>query len=62
MTREIRNVGKIGNCYGGLNILEKDGSFFWSIENYNGDDWEEITKELFEQLEKHDKTTKEIKK
>lgn len=51
-------VGKIGNYYGGLCIMEKDGKYYWLIENYNTDfddmdEWEEISKKLWNELIKH---------
>ena len=46
-------VGDIGNYYGGLNIKESEGKFFWSIENYDGYDWEEIPEYLYQTLIKY---------
>jgi hypothetical protein len=43
---------EIGNYYGGLNCKEENGKFYWSIENYDGHDWSEITEELYRALEK----------
>lgn len=40
---EWHSVGNIGNCYGGLRIgICEQQRYWWSIENYDGDDWEEI--------------------
>jgi hypothetical protein len=47
-----RLIGSIKNYYGGLSIKEEDGKFYWSIEDYNGDEWEEIPKSLFDELNK----------
>ncbi len=47
-------VGEIGNYYGGLSIKEEDGHFFWSIENYDGDDWEEIPRYLYIAIRKYE--------
>ena len=42
-------VGSIGNYYGCLLIKKSsDGRYLWGIENYNGTDWEEIPRSLFE--------------
>jgi hypothetical protein len=30
-----RRVGHIGNYYGGLFVAEKDGKFYWMIENWD---------------------------
>jgi hypothetical protein len=48
-------VGEIGNCYGGLFIMENEGKYYWVIENYDTEfddlsDWSEITKELYDSL------------
>jgi len=40
----------IGNYYGGLKIKEEDGKYFWGIENYDGTDFKEIPKYLFDSL------------
>jgi hypothetical protein len=47
---ESRQIGTIGNYYGELEVKTKDGKYFWSIDNWNGHDWEEITKELYDAL------------
>lgn len=52
---EIKTIGEIGNYYGGLNVTEHDGKFYWCIENYDTDfedlnDWDEIDKELYDAL------------
>ena len=43
----------VGNYYGGLNVREVDGKYFWAIENYDGTDFEEIPKTLYDELLKH---------
>jgi hypothetical protein len=48
-----RRVGKIGNYYGGLYIKTINDKFYWGIENHDGVEWEEISKELYELLIKH---------
>lgn len=58
MTRT--QIGNISNYYGGLNVIEKDGKYYWLIENYDTDfndlrEWEEISKSLYNQLIKHEK-------
>ena len=37
-------IGDIGNHYGGLEVKEEGGKYFWGIENYDGTYWEEISK------------------
>lgn len=44
----IRDIGNIGNYYGSLKIKDEDGKFYWSIENYDGEDWEEIGDVVFD--------------
>ena len=51
-------IGKIGNYYGGLYIIEHDGKYYWIIENHDTDfgiisEWDEIPKELYESLLKY---------
>ena len=51
-------IGKIGNYYGSLEVMEHNGKYYWIIGNYdtNFDDlseWEEISKELYLMLLKH---------
>ena len=46
----IKEIGGIGNYYGGLNVKEEDGRYFWSIENYDGHNWEEIPESIYAEL------------
>jgi hypothetical protein len=43
----------VGNYYGGLNVKEESGEYFWAIENYDGIDFEKIPKSLYDELLKH---------
>lgn len=48
-----REIGEIGNCYGGLEVKQEDGCFFWGIDNPASDYgyfWEEIPEDLFQAL------------
>ncbi len=47
------DTNRLGNYYGGLSVKKEDGKFFWAIENYDGYDWVEIPRELYETLIKH---------
>lgn len=47
---KFKNIGTIGNYYGGLSIKRVDGKCYWSIENYDGDHWEQIPKSLYDEL------------
>ena len=49
-----RDIGSIGNYYGCLAVKVEGGRFFWSIENYDGHNWEEIPKFLFDALIRFD--------
>jgi len=40
----------ICNYYGSLEIKEEDGKYFWAIENWDGYDWKEIPKYLYDSL------------
>ena len=52
---ETVDVGRISNYYGGLNIKQDGDKFYWSIENYDGDEWKEISKSLYNELLHHDR-------
>lgn len=34
-------IGEIGNYYGGLSLKREDGKDLWSIENWDGEDWQD---------------------
>lgn len=62
---DISSIGTIGNHYGGLEVVKRDGKFYWCIPDwsYNGDwdeegDWEEIPKSLYLELLKFEETRK----
>jgi hypothetical protein len=44
-TKIYETIG-IGNYYGSLKVKFENYKCFWSIENWDGDFWEEITLEL----------------
>lgn len=46
-------IGCICNYYGGLTVKNEDGRFFWAIEDWDGEDWDEIPKYLYEALVKY---------
>jgi hypothetical protein len=43
----------IGNYYGGLEVKEEDGKYLWGIGNYDGTEFEEIPKYLYDALIKY---------
>ena len=49
-----REIGDIGNYYGGLSVRIEGEKYFWSILNWNGDNWEEIPKYLYDSLLKYE--------
>ena len=45
-----RDIGAIGNYYGGLTVKTENNKFYWGIENWDGTLWEEIPESLFNEL------------
>ncbi len=54
MKDKIRGIGNISNYYGGLEVKAEDGKFYWSIENYDGHNWWEISEDLYNSLNRHE--------
>ena len=54
----MTTIGEIGNHHGDLTVKEENGSFYWSIENWDGHDWEEISESLYRELLKHNELLK----
>ena len=57
----MKDIGNIGNYYGGLVVKKENDKFYWIIENYNTDfddisRWEEISESLYNELIKHNET------
>ena len=49
----MKQIGEIGNYYGGLHVNEVEGKYFWAIENCDGfeeSSWQEIPKPLYDEL------------
>jgi hypothetical protein len=53
----MTRIGGIYNYYGYLEVKKEDGKFWWSIENWDGHEWEEISEELYNMLLKHNEAT-----
>ena len=51
----VQSVGEIGNYYGGLSVCCYDNKYYWSIENWNGNAWEEIPEYLYLTLIRYEK-------
>ena len=43
----------VGNYYGNLKLKVDEGKFFWCVENYDGDNWKEISESLYKTLMQH---------
>ena len=50
-TQEFLEFG-VGNYYGGLSAIKYNNKFYWSVEDYDGYDWEEIPEYLYNALAK----------
>ena len=48
-------IWEIWNYYWGLVVKGEEGNYYRSIQNRDGNNWEEISEELYEQLIKHNK-------
>ena len=50
----IENVVEVGpgNYYGCLCTGTLNGKYYWSVENYDGHDWQEIRESLYKELMK----------
>ncbi len=53
----MKQIGTIHNYYGKLYVSEKDGKYYWCIENYDGClNWEQIPRYLYDALLRFEKT------
>ena len=52
------DIGEIGNYYGCLEVRTDGKKFEWSIGNYDGYFWEEISETLYNELMKHNESLK----
>ena len=64
---EKKIIWGVGNYYGGIWVMSVAGKFYWIIENYDTDfedleEWEEISKELYDQLLSHTEILKNQEK
>lgn len=51
LEKKCVEVGKIGNAYAdGLSVVLEGGKAYWSIRNYDGHTWEEISVSLYNEL------------
>jgi|688.fasta_scaffold1029985_1 hypothetical protein len=49
-TSNEQKIGNIGNYYGGLWVKTENNKCYWSIENYDGQNWREIPESLYRAL------------
>ena len=47
------NIGNICNYYGGVDVQEEDGKYFWGIDDWDDTRYEEIPKYLYDALVKY---------
>ena len=47
------DMPNIGNYYGCLSVKSENNKYYWSIENYDGHDYEEIPHSLYVELVKY---------
>ena len=50
---KTREIGNIGNYYGGLEVKENDGEYSWGIENWDGIHYDRIPEYLYNALMKY---------
>jgi hypothetical protein len=47
---EEKDIGAIGNYYGGIKVKVEGGKAYWGIENHDGTHWQEIPESLYNEL------------
>lgn len=47
-----KQIGSIGNYYGCLEVKQDGDKYYWSAEDWDGHDWEEIPEYLYRALVK----------
>jgi hypothetical protein len=51
MTDAFKEVGSIGNYYGGLAVKKEGDQFYWGIMDWDDDyEWQEIPESLYREL------------
>ena len=55
-----QEIGEIGNTYGSVEVGTLNGKYYWIVTGHSNDeeninDWEEISKELYDNLILHNK-------
>ena len=52
----MMSIGKTSNYYGGVMIKEEDNKYYWIVEDYKEQPWEEIPEYLYYSLLTFEKT------
>ena len=52
----------MSHFYGDLWILRDGDEYFWLLDNYNGGDWQPISKQLYEALLDHNRQAEKADK
>ncbi len=55
-----KDIGNICNYYGCLTVKIEGEKYFWSIDNWDGHEWEEIPKSLYDELVTFDDKTPKL--
>lgn len=50
-------IGNIGNYYGGLEVKEENGKYYWGIGDWDGICWDEIPVWLYNTLVNYKQST-----
>jgi hypothetical protein len=48
------NIGTICNYYGGVDVQEEGGTYFWGIDDWDDTRYQEIPKYLYDALVKYE--------
>ncbi len=56
---EITEIGNIGNYYGGLHLLAREGKHYWAVVDWDGYDWDEIPESLYDTLYTYEKARRD---
>lgn len=60
--KNIIQISSITNFYGGIYVIIHKNKYYWGIKDYDGYNWEEITKKLYDELIKFNNLTKKNEK
>ena len=46
----MKHIGLTSNYYGGVVVKSEDNKYYWQVEDYKDNDWEQIPEYLYESL------------